>query len=59
MRKIIKKKMSIIKEDRDYMSGYIRYIKFIGDLKKIYYWREKKKGIAIHKEMLKYLTKVW
>ena len=39
----MKKKTSIIKEERCDMVVAIRYIKFSGDYDKFYEWKEKKK----------------
>ena len=44
-------------EDRGDMAGSIRYINFSGYYNKLDEWKENTKAIAIHKVILKYLTK--
>ena len=48
---------SIPKEEREKITGAIRYIKFSGDYDMFYEWKEKIKEITSHKGTLKYLTK--
>ena len=49
--------ISSLKEEREGMSGAIRYIKFSGDYDKFDQCKEKTKAIDRHKGILKYLTK--
>ena len=54
-----KKKTSRIKEERDEISGAIRYIKLSEYYDKFDECKEKTKEISRHKRILTYLTKKW
>ena len=45
------------REEREEMSGAIRYINFSGDYENFDEWKENTKAIFRHKGILKYLTK--
>ena len=51
--------MSIIKEERYYMTDPIKYIKFSGYYDKFDEWKENTKAILGHKGIINYLTKKW
>ena len=49
--------MSSIREEKDYMAGAIRYIRFSTDYDKFDERKEKNRAISRHKGVLKYLKK--